>query len=108
MVLHLLQKRGVLPCLQRLCLDGTIASESASANPSGASLPPLPTSESRPPLSPTTNGVHDVYFFDNVERLRESWSTTNNESLGELLVAFFKYYSAEFPYVHGMIFDFFS
>ncbi|KAJ1557407.1 hypothetical protein HK405_016103, partial [Cladochytrium tenue] len=30
------------------------------------------------------------------------WVPRNRESLGELLVAFFKYYSAEFPYVHGV------
>ncbi|KAJ3197234.1 hypothetical protein HDU82_001520, partial [Entophlyctis luteolus] len=44
----------------------------------------------------------NVYFYENVHALRQIWSSENNESIGELVVAFFKYYSAEFPYVHGI------
>ncbi|KAI8850964.1 hypothetical protein BC829DRAFT_361269, partial [Chytridium lagenaria] len=45
---------------------------------------------------------HDVYFYDNLAELPRHWQSRNTESLGELIVAFFKYYSAEFPYVHGV------
>ena len=31
------------------------------------------------------------------------WKSRNSESLGELLVAFFKYFSSDFPYVHGVL-----
>ncbi|KAJ3394287.1 hypothetical protein HDU84_009042 [Entophlyctis sp. JEL0112] len=44
----------------------------------------------------------NVYFYENVNALRQIWTSENNESVGELIVAFFKYYSAEFPYVHGI------
>lgn len=31
------------------------------------------------------------------------WKSRNTETLGELLVAFFKYFASDFPYVHGVL-----
>jgi DNA polymerase sigma len=96
MVIHLLQIRGVLPCLQRILPDGTPSTLPAPVHPS---LSPFSKQPGEPPVYEVDG--HDVYFFDNVGELKKKWICNNNESLGELVVAFFKYYSAEFPYVHG-------
>ncbi|KAJ3112282.1 hypothetical protein HDU96_004726 [Phlyctochytrium bullatum] len=95
MIIHLLQMRGVLPCLQRICPDGTMAGP-APVHPTlsqttGPGVPPIVEMDG-----------HDVYFYDNLNELGKHWQSKNSESLGELVVAFFKYYSAEFPYVHGV------
>ncbi|KAJ3206847.1 hypothetical protein HDU67_007900 [Dinochytrium kinnereticum] len=97
MIIHLLQIRGVLPCLQRICPDGTLA----------IPAPVHPTLTPSPPGTPNVPPIievdgHDVYFYDNLTELPKHWQSKNTESLGELVVAFFKYYSAEFPYVHGV------
>ncbi|KAJ3356988.1 hypothetical protein HDU83_009158 [Entophlyctis luteolus] len=83
MIIHFLQIRGVLPCLQKILPDGTIAEK----------IDTIPVH--------TVEGFN-VYFYENVNALRQIWTSENNESVGELIVAFFKYYSAEFPYVHGI------
>ncbi|KAJ3153014.1 hypothetical protein HK101_001771 [Irineochytrium annulatum] len=95
MIIHLLQIRGVLPCLQRICPDGTPAN--------AAPVHPTLTNQPGPGVPPVVevDGA-DVYFYDDLNELGKHWQSTNAESLGELIVAFFKYYSAEFPYVHGV------
>ncbi|KAJ1547421.1 hypothetical protein HK405_005910 [Cladochytrium tenue] len=84
MVIHLLQHRGVVPCLQRVvrqdALTGAVETSFEFAATDGHSTDGLPEGDAN-------NG---------------GWVSRNRESLGELLVAFFKYYSAEFPYVHGV------
>ncbi|KAJ3031179.1 UNVERIFIED_CONTAM: hypothetical protein HDU68_006050 [Siphonaria sp. JEL0065] len=85
MVIHFLQIRGVLPCLQKIAPDGTLVSNGNDV---------------------TVKLVEDynVHFYEDVNALVSDglWTCANTESVGELLVAFFKYYSAEFPYVHGI------
>jgi DNA polymerase sigma len=76
MVVHLLQRRGVLPCLQSL-------------------YPPHPM-EAADYLVDGSN----TYFFTGP--LAAAWNCQNQESVGELIVAFFKYFATEFPYVHGV------
>ncbi|KAI8612825.1 hypothetical protein BC830DRAFT_529272 [Chytriomyces sp. MP71] len=85
MVIHFLQIRGVLPCLQKFAPDGTLESVTQA-------IPEVKVDD------------FNVYFYEDVARLvgEGHWTCTNTESVGELLVAFFKYYSAEFPYVHGV------
>ncbi|KAJ3230451.1 hypothetical protein HDU78_008313 [Chytriomyces hyalinus] len=80
MVIHFLQIRGVLPCLQQI------------APQDGQTVPTITIDEA------------NVYFFEDVDTLVSSgkWTCTNTETVGELVVAFFKYFSAEFPYVHGV------
>ncbi|KAJ3091881.1 hypothetical protein HK102_012931 [Quaeritorhiza haematococci] len=151
MIIHLLQIRGVLPCLQTLYPpqnasndnDRSSRLEKSGVEKSGASSPskgdkggrrqPLEAvfrgneentvtdDESRKEdarkhdetggvgSTPSTNGTpfidvdgFNVYFFDDLENLHHYWKPNNNESLGELLVAFFTYYSAQFPFVHGV------
>ncbi|KAJ3324888.1 hypothetical protein HDU76_013296 [Blyttiomyces sp. JEL0837] len=97
MIIHLLQIRGVLPCLQRICPDGS-AAVPAPVHPSQHRH--LVNQPGVPPVVEVEG--NDVYFYDNLKELPKHWTCTNQESLGELLVAFFKYYSAEFPYVHGV------
>lgn len=79
MVLHLLQVRGVLPCLQQL----------------------WKTAQGEPPQVYVANC--QVYFFNDLSQLNLYWRCANTETLGELVVSFFKYYSADFPYVHGAL-----
>ncbi|TCD59960.1 hypothetical protein EIP91_011011, partial [Steccherinum ochraceum] len=70
--------------------------------------PVLPNLQSMPPLRPmdkeesTLNG-HNVWFFDDINLLRQRWQSTNTESVAELLVDFFKFYSREFPYNSGVV-----
>ncbi|KAJ3326605.1 hypothetical protein HDU76_012778 [Blyttiomyces sp. JEL0837] len=97
MIIHLLQIRGVLPCLQRILPDGTAAIP-APVHPSQHRH--LQNQPGVPPVIEVEG--NDIYFYDNLKELPKHWTCTNQESLGELLVAFFKYYSAEFPYVHGV------
>ncbi|KAJ3120202.1 hypothetical protein HK100_012897 [Physocladia obscura] len=78
MIIHFLQIRGVLPCLQKIV--------GASRNTDGSDIPYV-----------NVDGFN-VYFFEQVHDLVEYWHCDNSESVGELVVAFFKYYSAEFPY----------
>ncbi|KAI8828251.1 hypothetical protein BJ741DRAFT_426853 [Chytriomyces cf. hyalinus JEL632] len=79
MVIHFLQIRGVLPCLQQIVHDGQ-------------NVPNITIDDA------------NVYFFEDIDTLVSSgkWTCTNTETAGELVVAFFKYFSAEFPYVHGV------
>jgi len=44
----------------------------------------------------------NVSFFEDIENLHKYWNSENNESLGELLVEFFKYYANDFPYISGV------
>ncbi|GAA97964.1 uncharacterized protein L969DRAFT_92111 [Mixia osmundae IAM 14324] len=46
---------------------------------------------------------HDIYFYDDLDSLDAVWSGTSKESVGELLVAFFRYYSQEFRYAWDVI-----
>jgi DNA polymerase sigma len=50
---------------------------------------------------PPAFGASGMAFVPTLDR-REGWRNCNNESVGELLVGFFKYYASEFPYVHGL------
>ncbi|KAJ3062708.1 Zinc finger, CCHC domain-containing protein [Podochytrium sp. JEL0797] len=89
MIIHFLQTRGVLPCLQQIAPDGTLAT----------------TPETKAALPVVEVDGFNVYFYEDVHALVESggWDPrANDESVGELVVAFFKYFSAEFPYVHGV------
>ncbi|KAI8803508.1 hypothetical protein BJ742DRAFT_683000 [Cladochytrium replicatum] len=90
MVIHLLQVRGVLPCLQRIKPKSFTGLNGTPCDMDSEGIPVM-----------EVDG-HNVYFYDEVGRLDEHWKCQNDESLGELLVALFKYYSAEFPYVHGV------
>ncbi|TPX46774.1 hypothetical protein SeLEV6574_g03053 [Synchytrium endobioticum] len=90
----LLQHRGVLPCLQAippLPQQRSSATDTSTKNDKAATATAESTNPSRP----------DEYFFQDLKHLSEYWTCSNRESVGELLVAFFKYYSTEFPYVHG-------
>ncbi|THH33283.1 hypothetical protein EUX98_g933 [Antrodiella citrinella] len=70
--------------------------------------PVLPNLQQMPPLRPMAkeeshlNG-HNVWFFDDINLLRQRWQSTNTESVAELLVDFFRFYSREFPYNVGVI-----
>ncbi|MCO5585139.1 hypothetical protein L7F22_039071 [Adiantum nelumboides] len=50
----------------------------------------------------TLNG-HNVYFYDDVAKLRKEWTSFNTENVGELLLDFFKYFSKEFGYSRDVI-----
>ncbi|XAO24786.1 hypothetical protein I312_103592 [Cryptococcus bacillisporus CA1280] len=45
----------------------------------------------------------NVYFFDDVETLRREWSSVNFESVGELLVDFFRYFSHDFQFNNSVL-----
>ncbi|KAF8316434.1 PAP/OAS1 substrate-binding domain-containing protein, partial [Clavulina sp. PMI_390] len=65
--------------------------------------PVLPNLQSMPPLRPISHedmhiGENNIWFFDDIELLRQKWQSSNLETVAELLVDFFKYYSKEFSY----------
>ncbi|KZT37127.1 hypothetical protein SISSUDRAFT_1006570 [Sistotremastrum suecicum HHB10207 ss-3] len=69
--------------------------------------PVLPNLQQIPPLQPITHeemhiGEHNIWFFDDVETLRQRWRSQNHESVAELLIDFFKYYSRDFLYNTGV------
>ncbi|KAF4586419.1 hypothetical protein EYR38_010695 [Pleurotus pulmonarius] len=69
--------------------------------------PVLPNLQQMPPLRPISeedthlNG-HNIWFFDDIELLRQRWHSDNNESVADLLIDFFRYYSRDFPYNTGV------
>ncbi|KAF9813287.1 hypothetical protein IEO21_05671 [Rhodonia placenta] len=71
------------------------------------SPPVLPNLQQVPPLRPISkedthlNG-HNIWFFDDIELLRQRWKSSNTESVAELLIDFFKYYSRDFNYSSGV------
>ncbi|ORY06553.1 PAP/OAS1 substrate-binding domain-containing protein [Basidiobolus meristosporus CBS 931.73] len=76
MIIFVLQQRGVLPCLQQIC-EG----------------------EKKEVLVDN----YDAYFFDNITDLPKYWKSQNNESLGELLYEFFRFYASDFSYYGSVV-----
>ncbi|KAJ3534598.1 hypothetical protein NM688_g7110 [Phlebia brevispora] len=70
--------------------------------------PVLPNLQQLPPLRPITqeethlNG-YNIWFFDDINLLRERWKSKNTETVAELLIDFFKYYSRDFAYNTGVV-----
>ncbi|KAH7927225.1 hypothetical protein BV22DRAFT_301314 [Leucogyrophana mollusca] len=69
--------------------------------------PVLPNLQQMPPLRPisqedTHMGGYNTWFFDDVELLCQRWHSSNTESVAELLIDFFRYYSRDFPYNTGV------
>ncbi|KIY65738.1 hypothetical protein CYLTODRAFT_412395 [Cylindrobasidium torrendii FP15055 ss-10] len=65
--------------------------------------PVLPNLQQMPPLRPISKedthlGGHNTWFFDDVELLRQRWHSENTETVAELLIDFFRYYSRDFLY----------
>lgn len=65
--------------------------------------PVLPNLQRIAPVRPITEEEmmlegRNVYFFDDVEMLRQEWSSVNFESVGELLIDFFRYFSHDFQF----------
>ena len=68
----------------------------------------LPNLQRIPPIRPLrAEDVmlegHNIYFFDDVETLRRSWASVNAESVGELLLDFFRYFSRDFLYARDAL-----
>ncbi|KAF4611541.1 hypothetical protein D9613_003833 [Agrocybe pediades] len=69
--------------------------------------PVLPNLQQMPPLRPIStedthlNG-HNTWFFDDIELLRQRWHSENNDTVAELLIDFFRYYSRDFLYNTGV------
>ncbi|KAK2465131.1 hypothetical protein APHAL10511_002823 [Amanita phalloides] len=69
--------------------------------------PVLPNLQQMPPLRPITkeethvNG-YNTWFFDDIDLLRQRWRSDNTDSVGELLIDFFRYYSRDFLYNTGV------
>ncbi|ESK93924.1 cid1 [Moniliophthora roreri MCA 2997] len=65
--------------------------------------PVLPNLQQMPPLRPISkeethlNG-HNIWFFDDIDLLRQRWRSENTETVAELLIDFFRYFSKEFLY----------
>ncbi|KAI0696154.1 hypothetical protein BC835DRAFT_885530 [Cytidiella melzeri] len=65
--------------------------------------PVLPNLQQMPPMRPispeeTNLNGHNVWFFDDINLLRERWQSSNTESVAELLTDFFRFYAREFLY----------
>ena len=77
LLIFLLQHRGVLPCLQAI-------------PPLQPAFPPVTDKMTTEPTPSATPARPVDYFFQDLERLSEYWTCSNRESVGELLVAFYK------------------
>ncbi|THU97890.1 hypothetical protein K435DRAFT_721362 [Dendrothele bispora CBS 962.96] len=69
--------------------------------------PVLPNLQQMPPLRPipkeeTHLAGHNTWFFDDIDLLRQRWHSENTESVAELLIDFFRYFSRDFPYNVGV------
>ncbi|EJD04947.1 PAP/OAS1 substrate-binding domain-containing protein, partial [Fomitiporia mediterranea MF3/22] len=69
--------------------------------------PVLPNLQQIPPLHPIPAEEHhlagrNIWFFDDIELLRQRWKSQNSESVAELLIDFFRYYAKDFTYNSGV------
>ncbi|KAG7447320.1 uncharacterized protein BT62DRAFT_993580 [Guyanagaster necrorhizus] len=69
--------------------------------------PILPNLQQMPPLRPISKedthlGEHNTWFFDDIDLLRQRWHSENMETVAELLIDFFRYYSRDFSYNTGV------
>ncbi|THH07581.1 hypothetical protein EW145_g3287 [Phellinidium pouzarii] len=69
--------------------------------------PVLPNLQQIPPLRPIPAeeyhmGERNIWFFDDIELLRQKWKSSNTESVAELLIDFFRYYARDFSYNTGV------
>ncbi|KAH9976697.1 hypothetical protein BGW80DRAFT_876007 [Lactifluus volemus] len=69
--------------------------------------PVLPNLQQMPPLRPISHEDthirgYNTWFFDDVELLRQRWKSANTDSVGQLLIDFFKFYSRDFSYNTGV------
>ncbi|KAF5391962.1 hypothetical protein D9757_003284 [Collybiopsis confluens] len=69
--------------------------------------PVLPNLQQMPPLRPISKkethlGGYNTWFFDDIDLLRQRWHSDNTETVAELLIDFFRYYSRDFPYNSGV------
>lgn len=46
---------------------------------------------------------HNIYFYDDMDALRRIWRSENTDSVGELLLDFFRYFSRDFNYTKDAI-----
>ncbi|RPD77061.1 hypothetical protein L226DRAFT_602363 [Lentinus tigrinus ALCF2SS1-7] len=69
--------------------------------------PVLPNLQQMPPLRPISeeeshlNG-YNIWFFDDIELLRQRWKSSNTDTVADLLIDFFKFYSRDFAYNTGV------
>ncbi|GAA5869472.1 hypothetical protein JCM8547_001499 [Rhodosporidiobolus lusitaniae] len=62
----------------------------------------LPLSSSTP-LEELTYEGHDISFYDDLDALSSVFQTQNQDTAGELLIDFFRYFSKDFNYNHAVI-----
>ncbi|CAD6585977.1 MAG: hypothetical protein TREMPRED_004293 [Tremellales sp. Tagirdzhanova-0007] len=70
--------------------------------------PVLPNLQRIAPVRPLTEEQvmlegRNVYFFDDVETLRQEWSSINYETVGELLIDFFRFFSHDFQFNNSVL-----
>ncbi|KAH9948456.1 hypothetical protein B0H21DRAFT_690021 [Amylocystis lapponica] len=65
-------------------------------------LQQMPPVRSIPKEETTLNG-HNIWFFDDIELLRQRWKSSNTECVAELLIDFFKFFSRDFTYNSGVV-----
>ncbi|TFK71551.1 hypothetical protein BDN72DRAFT_727699, partial [Pluteus cervinus] len=71
------------------------------------SPPVLPNLQHMPPLRPISKedtyiSGYNTWFFDDIDLLRQRWHSDNTETVAELLIDFFRYYSRDFSYNTGV------
>lgn len=69
--------------------------------------PVLPNLQQMPPLRPISNeethlNGYNTWFFDDIDLVRQRWHSDNTETVAELLIDFFRYYSRDFSYNTGV------
>ncbi|KAI0717723.1 hypothetical protein C8T65DRAFT_737776 [Cerioporus squamosus] len=69
--------------------------------------PVLPNLQQMPPLRPISEeethlSGHNIWFFDDIELLRQRWKSSNTDTVADLLIDFYKFYSRDFAYNTGV------
>jgi len=45
---------------------------------------------------------NNIWFFDDIDLLRQQWHSSNTDSVADLLMDFFRFYAKDFPYALGV------
>lgn len=105
LVIHFLthvKSPAVLPCAQFSVLPINYLAAPLTPCPATRNLQRLPLAREYRLDELSVEGT-DIYFFDDLDALPRFWQTSNHESVGELLVEFFRYFAQGFQYANHVI-----
>ncbi len=103
LAINFLQLRNppILPNLQRMYPDHPVSNDDHPSNTSSSGSGPGSGSGGAI-HSPVWIDGYDCYFYSQADKLRD-YGKANQETLGELLAAFFRFYCCEFEWEHQVV-----